>query len=137
MNKTLLLSVCCLLTTGIALHTKASVIDSSYKEYAGKYIFGGDSPVPEVDVYIQDTALFATSEESGAISLKKAGTDSFEVNAAGAISVAFKRDSADRVTEMLVYTMKGDIFPGEKQKPADDPAKGKEMVLNKKENTDE
>lgn len=114
MKKTALAALC-LLVTGIAAQAQTGTVDATYKDYVGKYVFAPGEPVDKVDISIRDTSLAVSTDVTGVIVLKKLGVDSFAVNADGAASVAFRRDSSGHVTGLLLYTISGRAVPAKKQ----------------------
>ncbi|MDE1190948.1 MAG: hypothetical protein PW786_02255 [Arachidicoccus sp.] len=128
--KRFIFSAICLLATGIASHAQTNNVDSSYKDYVGKYVFAPGEPIEEAYIVVKDTSLIVVTEVSADITLKKLGVDSFAVNADGAASITFKRDSAGKVTGLVLYTLSGRAVPAKKQDTANN-ATGRNDLPNK------
>lgn len=78
--------------------------ESPLKEYLGKYTFAEGSPVAEVTLTVEDSALIINSA-MGSTPLQKKGVDTFYLAAYDAL-VIFKRD-ANRVVEAVGITVQG------------------------------
>ncbi|MEY4279234.1 MAG: hypothetical protein RL377_1238 [Bacteroidota bacterium] len=95
MKKMLLLAVVML---GVMTIAKAQT--SPFKDYLGKYVFAAGSPVAEVTLTAEDTALVINSA-MGSTPLEKKGVDTFYLAAYDAL-VIFKRGSSKNVESVSI-----------------------------------
>ncbi len=96
------LVMCCITT----IHAQ---VDSSFKEYAGRYVFPEGTVVPDVTVAIEGEAL-TMSSTAGTSTLTKLGTDSFSIVEFSGTAV-FKRNETNKINgvhiEAAGYIMDG------------------------------
>jgi hypothetical protein len=95
MKKALFLAV---MFMGVMMTVNAQ--ESPLKAYIGKYTFAAGSPVAEVTITLEDTALIVNSA-MGSTAIEKKGTDTFYLAQYDA-SVVFKRDASNVVTEVAI-----------------------------------
>lgn len=85
---------------------------SPFKDYLGKYVFAAGSPVAEVTMTAQDSALVVNSA-MGSTPLEKKGVDTFYLAAYDAL-VIFKRAS-DKSVESVSIAVQGMELVGKKE----------------------
>ena len=85
--------------------------DTTYKEFAGKYVFPDGSVVPDVEVILETSGLTMTSS-AGSSSLIKLGVDSFQIVEFSGTAV-FKRGDDKKVNGVHIEAM-GYILDGNK-----------------------
>lgn len=88
---------------------------TSIKDYVGKYVFAAGSPVAEVTLTAEDTALVINSA-MGSTPLEKKGVDTFYLAQYDAL-VVFKR-AADKSVESLSIAVQGMELVGKKEAAA-------------------
>ncbi len=111
MKKTLLLAV---LFMGVMMTVNAQ--ESPLKAYIGKYTFAAGSPVAEVTITLEDTALIVNSA-MGSTAIEKKGTDTFYLAQYDA-SVVFKRDASNAVTEVAIMVQGMELVGKKEAVPA-------------------
>jgi len=92
--------------------TAVNAQSSPLKDYLGKYVFAAGSPVAEVSLTIEDTALVINSA-MGSVPLEKKGTDTFYLAAYDAF-VIFKR-AANKNVESVSISVQGMELVGTKE----------------------
>ena len=110
MKKVLFLAVLCM----SAIFT-VNAQESPLKAYVGKYVFAAGSPVAEVTVTVEDTALMINSA-MGSTPIEKKGVDTFYLAQYDA-SVIFKRGADKSVIELSIM-VQGMELVGKKEAAA-------------------
>jgi hypothetical protein len=110
MKKVLFLAVLCM----SAIFT-VNAQESPLKAYVGKYVFAAGSPVAEVTVTVEDTALMINSA-MGSTPIEKKGVDTFYLAQYDA-SVIFKRGADKSVIELSIM-VQGMELVGKKETAA-------------------
>ena len=122
MKKVLFLAVLCM----SAIFT-VNAQESPLKAYVGKYVFAAGSPVAEVTVTVEDTALMINSA-MGSTPIEKKGVDTFYLAQYDA-SVIFKRGADKSVIELSIM-VQGMELVGKKEAAA---APGSPNVMKREE----
>jgi hypothetical protein len=109
MKKTIMMVVVML-----GIMTAVNAQNSPFKDYLGKYVFASGSPVAEVTMTADDSALVINSA-MGSTPLEKKGVDTFYLAAYDAL-VIFKRAS-DKSIESVSIAVQGMELVGTKEAP--------------------
>ena len=122
-----------MLVVTLGFMTVVNAQTAPLKDYVGKYIFAAGSPVAEVTMSVEDTALVVNSA-MGSTTLEKKGTDTFYLAQYDAL-VIFKR-AADKSVESVSIAVQGMDLVGKKETTASIAANKEEefqlQVLNSK-----
>ncbi len=85
---------------GAQLSGKKQVVAAN--EYAGKYVFSGDSPINEVVVEFKDGKLFGNSDQGTAELKATSVKDEYELVGYDGKAV-FKRDSTQKISGLILF----------------------------------